>query len=203
MKPVYREPFYKNLMALAAEESDKHKSTLSIDHKRQSILERTNSVLKNFDINFDKVAVFVAAWALILSMVTCYTTLQFTPLLLFSILLIVVFMGAVQIKTSFDQSQINEYSKENTIDKNFEIVSSNLDIIKSKYAWIRAMVGLVLFISAFCGMTMVSSQNLLLILSAIIISSLVGFYMFHRTVNDVKKLSTNFHADYSLIQPTA
>lgn len=200
MKPVYKEPFYKHLMVVASEESEKHKSALSTDHKKQSILERTNSVLKNFDINFDKVASVIAAWALVISMATCYTTLQFTPLLLFSILLIIVFMGAVQIKSSFDHSQVAEFSKENSLEKNYEIVSSNISIVKSKYAWIRGMVGMVLFISAFCGMTIVSSQNILLIISALIVSSIAGYFMFYGSIKEVQSLSSKFHTDYTLIQ---
>lgn len=202
MKPVYKEPFYKHLMVVASEESEKHKSALSTDHKKQSILERTNSVLKNFDINFDKVASVIAAWALVISMATCYTTLQFTPLLLFSILLIIVFMGAVQIKSSFDHSQVAEFSKENSLEKNYEIVSSNISIVKSKYAWIRGMVGMVLFISAFCGMTIVSSQNILLIISALIVSSIAGYFMFYGSIKEVQSLSSKFHTDYTLIQPS-
>lgn len=202
MKPVYKEPFYKHLMVVASEESEKHKSALSTDHKKQSILERTNSVLKNFDINFDKVASAIAGWALVISMATCYTTLQFTPLLLFSMLLIIVFMGAVQIKSSFDHSQVAEFSKENSIEKNYEIVSSNISIVKSKYAWIRGMVGMVLFISAFCGMTIVSSQNIILILSALVVSSVVGYFMFYSSIKEVQSLSSKFHTDYTLIQPS-
>lgn len=203
MKPVYREPFYQHLMAIAAEESEKQKSVLSIDYKRQSILERTNSLLQNFDINFDKVASIIAAWALIISMITCYTTLQFTPLLLFSFLLIVVFMGAVQIKSSFDQSQVNEFSMENPLDKNYEIVQSNLYIIRSKYAWIRGMVGMVFFISAFCGLTIVSSQNYYLIGSAFVVSAMVGYFMFRNTLFEVRTLNKKFQQDYHLLQAPA
>ena len=201
MKPVYREPFYKHLMLIASEESEKQKTVVSADHKKQSILERTNSILKNFDINFDKVASAIAGWALVISMATCYTTLEFTPLLLFSMLLIIVFMGAVQIKSSFDHSQVAEFSKENSIEKNYEIVSSNINIVKSKYLWIRSMVAMVLFISAFCGMTVVSSQNVLLIVSALVISSIVGYFMFYNSLKEVHSLSSKFHTDYSLIQP--
>ena len=135
-------------------------------------------------------------------MATCYTTLQFTPLLLFSMLLIIVFMGAVQIKSSFDHSQVAEFSKENSLEKNYEIVSSNISIVKSKYAWIRGMVGMVLFISAFCGMTIVSSQNIILILSALVISTIVGYFMFYGSIKEVQSLSSKFHTDYTLIQPS-
>jgi hypothetical protein len=198
MKPVYREPFYKQI-AFAEKPSVDEVVDSGKEFKKQSILERTNNLLRNLDINFDSLVIALTAWSLIITFVTSYTTIEFFPLIMFCLLLIVVFLGALQMRTIQDKSILNECSKELPVEQNYDIVTSNLSILKSKYVWMCIIVGFVFFISAYCGMSIMSERHFILITSAIILSSISSFFIFSRKLHTLNDLASKFDADYSTI----
>lgn len=198
MKPVYREPFYKQL-AFTEKNTVEDLVDTGKEYKRQSILERTNTLLRNLDINFDSLVIALTAWSLVVTFITSYTTIEFFPLIMFCFLLIIVFLGALQMRTEHDKSILSECSKELPVEKNYDIVTSNLSILKSKYIWMCVIVGFVLFISAYCGMSIMSATHFILITSAILLSSVTSFFIFSRKLHTLQDLASKFDSDYTTI----